>query len=461
MDADPNNDIVSMEKSQVQESEKENIKRDEGVQESLKGDSNEPVEWVEEDSEEDEARSELGIVIRIWTRRSVNQSAFVTTMTNIWQMKAEVEIKNIGKNMYVVQFHHWKDKERVMEGQPWHFDRHVILMTDIQGKCKPSDIQLWEFPIWARVYDLPFKGRLNDVNVRAIGNKIGAFIKMDNSGAMGIDKSVRIRVLHDVRKSLVSCVKVKLKTGKEEEFEVKYERPPLFCFFCGRVGHGTKDCDEEDAEEEGEIKFGGWLKASPWKVGDMGERGKGKVGEKSCARALFITKPKEKIRRNISEEVNDVVLSLDKWDLKEPNKGIDVEGDKGKNENNTQRGNGEDADGGRVTSKGDDIAGILTLNQEKELVEGLTTREVVYGRKVKIWRKKDLHGSTNENETERVVGCKRDEREGMVNGLDAMEIEERRYLKRVSLVESEAMETMHCVADEKVAGPTEWTLSAQ
>lgn len=79
-------------------------------------------------------------------------------------------------------------------------------MADVKGNSKPSDIQLFEFPIWARVYNLPFKGRLNIANVKAIGNNIGTFVRMDNLGAMGLDKSVRIRVMHDLRKALVSCV---------------------------------------------------------------------------------------------------------------------------------------------------------------------------------------------------------------------------------------------------------------
>lgn len=40
-------------------------------------------------------------------------------------------------------------------------------------------------------------------------------------------------------------------------------------FSVGKWGHGTKDCDEEDAEDEGVVKYGGWLKASPWKTGIM------------------------------------------------------------------------------------------------------------------------------------------------------------------------------------------------
>lgn len=80
--------------------------------------------------------------------------------------------------------------------------------------------------MWIRVYNLPFKGRLNTNIDEAIGNKIGDFIKMDSSGLMRIDKSVRIRVKFDVRKPLMKRVKIKRRGGVEEIFDVKYERPP-------------------------------------------------------------------------------------------------------------------------------------------------------------------------------------------------------------------------------------------
>ena len=175
--------------------------------------NNEPIEWIDEGSEEEDARVELGLVGQIWTERHINPNAFITTMKNVWQPKFDVEIKNMGKNLYVFQFHHWRDKKKVVEGQPWHFDRHVILMDEVKGNCKPSDLQLQYFPIWARVYNLPFKGRMNIANVKAIADKIGTFVKLDNSGAVGIDKSIRIRILHDVHKPLAKSVKVKMKHG--------------------------------------------------------------------------------------------------------------------------------------------------------------------------------------------------------------------------------------------------------
>ncbi|KAL2937083.1 50S ribosomal protein L23 chloroplastic [Bienertia sinuspersici] len=77
---------------------------------------------------------------------------------------------------------------------------------------------------------------------------------MDRSTSMGIDKSVRIRVEVDVRKPLLQSVKLKMKNGMEEFFDIKYEKPPFFCIRYGLIGHGTKDCQEYREEEEPTLK---------------------------------------------------------------------------------------------------------------------------------------------------------------------------------------------------------------
>lgn len=163
----------------------------------------------------------------------------------------------MGDNTFVFQFHHWRDKHKVVEGQPWHFDKHAIVFEDIQGNVKLSDMQLYELPMWVWIYNLPFKGRLNSNNVEAIGRKIGTFVKADSSGSMGIEKSIRLRIKVDVRKPLLKKIKVKMQGGVEEFFDVKYERPPLFCFCCGMMGHGLKDCMESRDDEERNLKYGG------------------------------------------------------------------------------------------------------------------------------------------------------------------------------------------------------------
>lgn len=102
---------------------------------------------MEDGEEDEEARVELRVVGNIWTNRNVNTNAFMATIKNVWQPNHDIDISNIGKNTFVFQFYHWRDKQRVMEGQPWHFDNHAILLGDIDWNVKPSDMYLYELPI--------------------------------------------------------------------------------------------------------------------------------------------------------------------------------------------------------------------------------------------------------------------------------------------------------------------------
>lgn len=219
--------------------------------------------------------------------------------------------------MFVFQFHHWRDKKRVVEGQPWHFDKHAIILGDIEGNTRPSDMQLFALPMWVRVYNLPFKGRLNTKNVEAIGKKIGSFVKIDNSGSIGIDKSIHLRILVDVRRPLLKAVKVKMRGGEEGLFEVKYEKPPLLCYFCGKVGHGLKDCMECREEDDPQQNFRTRMKASPWKRNMIDEENIKRVQSENYARSLFITKPTRRDELRTKHTVTELVNKLQGWGLEE------------------------------------------------------------------------------------------------------------------------------------------------
>lgn len=87
-------------------------------------------------------------------------------------------------------------------GQPWHFNKIGLLLTEMTDTQKPSDLQFHGLPIWARVYNVPFRGRYNEDNARILGDKIGAYIDTDKTENMGMEKSLRIWVSLDVRKPL-------------------------------------------------------------------------------------------------------------------------------------------------------------------------------------------------------------------------------------------------------------------
>jgi len=39
-----------------------------------------------------------------------------------------MEAKEIETNLFLFQFFHWKDLDRVIDGEPWFFDKNVVVL---------------------------------------------------------------------------------------------------------------------------------------------------------------------------------------------------------------------------------------------------------------------------------------------------------------------------------------------
>lgn len=267
--------------------------------------------------------------------------------------------------------------------------------------------------------------------------------------------------MHDVRRPLVSQVRVKMKSGKEEQFDVKYERPPLFCFVCGRVGHGSKDCDEDEEDPNQEIKFGGWLKASPWKVGEARDTYRAGSGTSSCAKALFITKPKRGIDEQNQEKVSEVVEKLNQWDIGESQRLVQKEIKSITLEHQEEGGSMIEASSGHTETQVDDNrVSMDKLGEVPIITDGLEGGKVT-PRGKKGWKRREGKGSGPKMETLITVGQKRNDRTINEMGLDELELQEMRYFKKVGVDNGGNVEANQCTADEKVAGPTNRALGGQ
>lgn len=121
---------------------------------------------------------------------------------------------------------------------------------------------------------------------------------------------MRVRALIDARSPLLDSIGLKVKGGAEVCVKIKYERLPLFCYVCGRLGHREKDCDENRDNVDAAVKFSDELRASPWKA-NRGGREDASMREKSgCSRKLFVTKKKTEQNRVEGEAVDRIVKEL-------------------------------------------------------------------------------------------------------------------------------------------------------
>ncbi|XP_074290614.1 uncharacterized protein LOC141617329 [Silene latifolia] len=266
----------------------------------------------EEGEDEGETKKHAILVGKVWASRAINVKAAIDTMIKLWNPTKPVmgNIVDPKEKTFIFKFEAERDKARVLEGQPWHFDKFVWCFNEPNPSGKLSDVPLVHFPIWARVYDLPISGRSSQTNARRIGDMLGSFVAAEYGPNVELDRAIRIRVLHDVREPLKAGVPISMKAGRVVTFDVKYERLPLFCYGCGVIGHGEKDCEHGPYEEE-ELEYGEWLRASPWKVTKTVSEGTGKAAKD--LRGCFDRVSREEAKADIDsmiEKLQSIALDL-------------------------------------------------------------------------------------------------------------------------------------------------------
>ncbi|KAL2895150.1 RNA helicase NPH-II [Bienertia sinuspersici] len=185
-------------------------------------------------------------------------------MNQIWAISKGALFRQIENGLFVVQFAHNKDRTKVLDGRPWTFDQHSVMLDEVKGNQQPSDIVLTHCPFWIRFYNLPLNSRtLGDV--RTIAGKFGEVMEVERDGVVW-DKSVRARVMLNIMKPLRRFVRIRNKEGNIVSIEVKYERLPTFYYACGEIGHIKRDCEKvAEEDKDSDKQWGSWLRASPRK----------------------------------------------------------------------------------------------------------------------------------------------------------------------------------------------------
>ncbi|XP_074265090.1 uncharacterized protein LOC141587508 [Silene latifolia] len=216
------------------------------------------------EEEPEASRGKFMLVGKLWASRPINVKAAIDTMVRLRNpIKAITgNVVDAKERTFVFRFDGERDKARVLEGQPWHFEKFVWCFNEPNESGKVTDVLLYHFPIWSRVYDLPISERSSEANIRRIGASLGTFLEADSGSNCELNRAIRVRIIRDIRKPLQATIPITMKDNKVVHFDVKYERLPIFCYRCGVMRHEEKDCEHGPYEED-ELHFGEWLRASP------------------------------------------------------------------------------------------------------------------------------------------------------------------------------------------------------
>jgi hypothetical protein len=155
------------------------------------------------------------------------------------------------------------------------------VLNDFDGSVPPSQMEFTHSPIWVQVHDMPLLC-MNKVVGTKIGQSMGTLEDVDVAGdGVGWGQCLQLRVDMDLQKPLERGRALKL-GGKSYSVHFKYEKLPLFCFNCGRILHRNKGCpakaNQRRNSEDGEKRWGVWLRADDYRRKNGGDRGGGYSG---------------------------------------------------------------------------------------------------------------------------------------------------------------------------------------
>lgn len=80
------------------------------------------------------------LAAKFFTRRMVNVEAVARTFRPIWRTKRNFEVSMAGDNILLIAFELEVDVEKVLQGEPWVFDRHLVVLKRYDGSIPVQEL---------------------------------------------------------------------------------------------------------------------------------------------------------------------------------------------------------------------------------------------------------------------------------------------------------------------------------
>ena len=192
--------------------------------------------------DEELSSPEFSIVTKFLTKRAVNNDAIAKTFIPLWRSKNGFKVRHLGDHRVLFVFDNTMEVDRVLQSEPWTFDKHLVVMERYNTNSSVDELKLDRTSFWVQVHGLPIKF----MNVRAaekIYEVLGRVIPTANPRESEGGNFIRVRVSMDVTGPLCRGRLVSIGQEKQVWISFKYERLLNICYWCGCFDHDDKDCE--------------------------------------------------------------------------------------------------------------------------------------------------------------------------------------------------------------------------
>lgn len=159
------------------------------------------------DLSKERKQTESVLAAKFLMRRVVNIEAVARTFQPIWHTRRNFEVTSTGDNLVLIAFELKVDVEKVLQGEPWTFDWHLVVLQRYDGITPVANLSFDKTSFWVQIHNLPFS-LLTVEAALSIGETIGTVMKSRDSKEMRGGNFMRVRVAIDIKKPLCRARKI-------------------------------------------------------------------------------------------------------------------------------------------------------------------------------------------------------------------------------------------------------------
>lgn len=188
------------------------------------------------------------LVGKIISDKDLNRKTVRGMITKSWGNPRGMYILDLNTNTYLFNFSEPVTPRRIMAEAPWNILGSLLCLHRWTPEFTLHEIDFSYSPFWIQIHGVPLEG-ISKENARKIASKIGE-VEVVEDPFVGYKLArgfMRARVCVDITKPLITGFWIPRKGMPNTWAWIYYEKLQDFCYKCGRLGHGRKDCEEPEA----------------------------------------------------------------------------------------------------------------------------------------------------------------------------------------------------------------------
>ena len=210
----------------------------------------------------------FSIAAKFLTKRAINMEIIAKTFTLLWRARDGFKMQSFGDHKILFTFEKKKDVERILDGEPWSFDKHLVVMNRYENESSLQDIKFEKTKLWVQIHGILIKYMTTEV-AKKIGSVLGEVFELIDPKIFDGGHFIRIQASIDLSMPLCRGRLISIQEGgKQVWISFKYETLPNLCYWCERLTHDDRDCklriDSEGTLTPEQREFGPHLRAPPF-----------------------------------------------------------------------------------------------------------------------------------------------------------------------------------------------------